>query len=148
MVLNYNFLSGTDSWSATNSSGSVTDGILTCTATAAQGYYRQKLPIIKGHKYYIKSRVKADSNQVKLYLDARYYPHAGTNNYQVISAVLEAYNTGNIGFGVRDYRSSDWTPFYIDYSMAWDLTATFGEGREPGIEWCNAHLTLDNPKCI
>lgn len=135
----------TTGWTILNVSGSVSNGILSQTATAQYGGYVQQVSNKQGNKYYAKAYFKADSANVKLSCFGTEVAHSGNNQYQLLSVLGSPSTTGTVSTGVRDFRASSWTQVDVDYVMVVDLTALFGAGLEPtSLAVCDALFAYTN----
>lgn len=93
-------------------------------------------------KYYCQGKIKSTSNLVALafgnVVTTKY--HSGSGNYETISLIATATAVSQ-SINIRDTRSSGWDLVKGKEFMVVDLTTTFGVGKEPTLDWCDANLT-------
>lgn len=132
IVQNGNFASTTGWTAGTIKNGTVTNNILSATATAQNQFvanlFQQSGEPIVGHKMLYTMQVKADSNLVKLFCQGigTVQPHSGDGEFNTLSRIIEVSTTADKYIGVLDTRSSDWTEFQMKNAMVFDLTQMFG----------------------
>jgi hypothetical protein len=124
-------------WLRTYANATLTDGVLTYTATQTYGQCKQSIAqSVAGHYYWVKADIKADSPNVKIELvdqSSGVYTalaHSGSGNYEKLSGRIQINASGNLYVRVIDYRSSGYTAIEIKNVVVVDLTAAFTT-REP-----------------
>ncbi len=117
----------------------------------------QKIPMIAGHKYYIRAEVFFSASTVAR-RNTCYWPIAEPSvwNSQQLGLSLPANQWNLLGMisdrGAAGFSSGDYEfrldfdndrragQMWIDGVMVIDLTAAFGAGSEPSQGWCNTNL--------
>ncbi len=140
IVKNGNFVDIT-SWSFISATGVVSNNEMIFTASANYGQCRQNLgELVINNKYYIRAKVKTDSNKVQLVLykgstgDAyALKAHSGSSEYEELSFIATPTSTGNSYIRVLDNRTSAWDEIRLSEVMIVNLTEIFGAGKEPAI---------------
>ncbi|NLD46686.1 MAG: hypothetical protein GX660_05735 [Clostridiaceae bacterium] len=123
LVTNGDFSDGTTGWTLPSATGSVSDGIYSFTPTAQFGGLQQLTTITSGIKYYIISRIKASSGDIRLYIgvDEVYILSNETGSYETISGIIEpTINSPTIK--VKDFSSSSWTQIEVDYIFTFNIS--------------------------
>lgn len=135
---NGNFASN---WTYSNASGSVSNNVLTFTATATNGYTRANVKsgtVTNGHKYLGTIDVKCTSSaSLIIYFDpsannvSRIGKTFGTD-WETASIIWTSNTTGDNWYPrVYDNRASGWDAIQLRNAMIFDLTQMYGEGNEP-----------------
>ncbi|MBA1335842.1 MAG: hypothetical protein HPY66_1660 [Firmicutes bacterium] len=144
VVVNGNFADETwiNAWSTLFAVvNSIGDGIISFTATAANGSFLQlathSVPgaAVVGHKYFFAADVKAASNLVALSFGGTNVFHSGGGNFERLRGIFTATATDN-GVAIKDTRTSGWNMIQAKNIHGYDLTAMFGVGNEPNIAQC------------
>lgn len=132
-LTNSDFSNGTTGWTAyTPNTLTVANGTGEFLATAQNSSLYQNGKVEADHVYYLRGKIKTESNLVSLTMGATYSTHSGNNTFENLSLVHKA--TAAHGGFVIDGRSSGWTPIYVDRMLLLDLTEIFGAGNEPTKE--------------
>jgi len=148
---NSEFATDYSSWTPTDiGTPTVTGGIVSFTAVAADGALEQAVTTISGHVYYFVARVNTNSADVKIAFDSTAIAHGASGDYEIIKGLLTASSTASTA-SVYDERTSSWTQILIDYFRVYDLTDIFGAGNEPSAAnfatwlaaYCDFRLNLD-----
>lgn len=106
-----------------------------------------------GHKYYFRAdAVKPDNTKtagIQLQLAASPYTAYGEDNretswdtWQTLSCIAEVESTASLYACLSVNRSDTTSGLYAYYTnvLLVDLTASFGSGNEPNLDWCNGHI--------
>lgn len=106
-----------------------------------------------GHKYYFRAdAVKPDNTKeagIQLQLVASPYTAYGEDNretswdtWQTLSCIAEVGSTASLYACLSVNRSDTTSGLYAYYTnvLLVDLTASFGAGNEPELEWCNENI--------
>jgi len=130
LITNGDFSNGTTSWTVRNiTTPTTTDGVVSFTALTQYGRLTYNaFNLTNTNKYYILSKIKADSSSVRLLsyngsTDVGVY-HSGSGEFEVLSHIITATQTTTNDFVIQviDYRTSGWTPIQVDYAYAYNLT--------------------------
>lgn len=116
-------------------------------------YSNSNPPQVKGHIYYGRCEMYQSSSGISSGMQI-YWPEAepsmGTSSYDSAKAgtwqiqsfrlIRNSWASGNqkFRFDVEQIKSPNYV--YIDGAMLIDLTATYGSGKEPTQEWCDANI--------
>lgn len=121
LVTKGDFSNGTTGWITVNiGTPTVTNGIVTFTATAINGILYQDISSVLNDKYYAITRIKASSNLVLLrFMNTNTFISISTD-WQLVSTIRLGVGVVS-GVGVRDARSSGWSPIEVDYIYAFNL---------------------------
>lgn len=128
--------------------------IVTNVATTGSTIWYTKSNAINGHKYYCSINMKSDTNKdfMNILIDGTFSTrkyHSGNGQYEFLSAVITMDNSAggtNISLIALSCDSAGArTDTRIKFATFCDLTATFGAGKEPSIEWMDSLLkTMNN----
>lgn len=155
LVANGNFSNGTTGWTAIASSHSVTNKILSNTGsgTAAQPYSYQSLNWKAANVYYISAIARvtnANCLALSLSQDATEIVSQATptqNSWYKLSGLLTASADASAHIRVRhryaDAATANGKVMEVDgnYGVTViNLTAIFGAGLEPSLEWCDKNI--------
>lgn len=172
-VANGNFANGTTGWNAANSSITASNNTLSNTGNggSANPYFKTSNTIIAsvhGKKIYSKARVRVtNANCLSISFALRYgttnFPTAAYGNPQINNPVqnqwynissIVALNSSDTGFSsdcivltqhsYADSATANGKVMEVQQAMAVDLTAIFGSGNEPDIDWCDANISYVN----
>ena len=138
LLTNGNFTS-TSGWSHNGASFSVASNVAQFVANSQyDAVYRSDVSITNGHIYYVCETAKAPSASTSFYLTDGTSVVASSGfltvgEYAFISVRGTATHTSSSGrmHVMGDNRSSGFNTIYAKYASVIDLTACFGEGREP-----------------
>lgn len=113
---------------------------------------------IYGHKYYGREYIKTDGQLDAA--DCRFELCGAVNgaekayvfgwnrgnypDWTIISNVVTIDHDTTDTFGIRTFTVSGTTTAWVDGVIVIDLTATFGAGKEPSKEWCDANIPFFN----
>ena len=125
----------TTNWSAYNSNETVTDNVLTFTATAQYGGVKQLFPLLKSHKYLYMFEAKASASASltatigdDYYFTATKQKTISTSwaSYAVMLTTSTSVYSASAYFGFRNDAGSNWATFDVRNTNFIDLTAMFG----------------------
>lgn len=109
-------------WTTASASLNINNGIAGILATAQfGGLVKVPSPVISGNYYYIVTKIKSDSNQVRLLFGSSSKPHSGNNQYEMLS--LKHLSTASHSSLTADFRSSLWTTYYVDYIKLYNMNS-------------------------
>ena len=112
-------------WSKTNATLSASGNIATITLTAENGYVRNIIPMISGHKYLCMLDIKGVSGIIYVF-NVEFANYVGTGNWVTLSNIYNATSTGNHYLQLRSQETSDFQPFNVRNVRYFDLTQMFG----------------------
>lgn len=162
LVTNGNFANGTAGWMANGSVLSVNANIMSVTGNGTfqdvNIYQNTSIPFVAGKKYYIRAKIKVTNascanaviHAYTLFLGSFVFAIAAKVNpvqnteYVLSNVYTMATNIGNLCIALRHYYADAATAagkvMEVQNVIAIDLTATFGPGNEPTLEWCDANI--------
>ncbi len=115
------------------------------------GYIYQDMSLNEQHVYYMDVLCNNPTESVLDYgiADAQggYTFSVGkTNGMQRFSTLYVPESSGvfRIVLGQGELPEEENIAVYTEYAAVMDLTATFGAGKEPGINWCRENIYYDN----
>lgn len=150
VLANSNFTSASG-WQASNKTAA--GNIFTWRANFQLDQMLGYFPSLLGHKYYFRAQVQAASPNVALH--AASLPsstqgsnqkvlksHTGAGGWEVLSGVasMTPPKADQSAFVIQDNSASGWADIKVRYAVVIDLTATFGQGREPSAAEMDALL--------
>lgn len=118
-------------------------------------YLSQPISVVNGHLYYMRGRghtngyaATAQTIAFDFYLSGGFRISVAPGEIKLLSQILKFDGTTGIhDFNVNFDQSTEWT--YLDGMLIVDLTASFGVGNEPSLEWCDVNLDyFDGSKLI
>lgn len=118
-------------------------------------YLSQPISVVNGHLYYMRGRghtngyaATAQTIAFDFYLSGGFRTSVAPGEIKLLSQILKFDGTTGIhDFNVNFDQSTEWT--YLDGMLIVDLTASFGMGNEPSLEWCDVNLDyFDGSKLI
>ena len=120
----------TSNWGIYGATGSITDGIVSMTATEQYGSCVQvNVPVIANHKYFMSCDMflTSDTNDVSLnlyYADKALKPL--TSGWHHLQDIVTVSTSANVDFRVIDNRASGWDEIKAKNIILIDLTQWFG----------------------
>lgn len=125
-IVNDGNFSSPNNWGETNATKSIENNELTMLATGTGGRVHTTINVIKGHKYFLKALIKADTRSVGILIPGTpSIKCSGRNVYEIVCGFAEATITGETTFRIVDLRSSGWTEIKIKNVVVIDVTASF-----------------------
>ena len=152
-ISNGDFSNGATGWSGARTSRTVTDGVMTVTATGTAAAASSNIyaicseQAIPGHKYFLSAEVKTPSDPVKMYCRGTADQFAETtmlgewNHISAISTGASATNRNIIFLRFTKPTTYPGDTYQIRNAFAVDLTQMFGAGNEPAADSCRDIFT-------
>ncbi len=146
LMKNGNFASGTVGWWPNNATISVSDNVLSITATNRWGYVNVEFNGIAktGHKYYLSAKCKlssvGDFFRIGLGSPASFSSQGvfttssgvGTSDFSRMDCIgTYTGESESAWLVIMDWRADGWDTCYFKDVMLFDLTQMFGAGNEP-----------------
>jgi len=128
LITNGNFSDGTIGWTTSNiATSSVSSGVVSFTATAANGRIFKITTNQVGDKIYAAARLKVNSSDVTLMafdIGAQYSSifHSGSGNYELLSVLGTVLNLTTDVLGINDARTSGWTEINVDFIYEFNIS--------------------------
>lgn len=123
LLVNGDF-NNTSTWMYVSSTGSISSGIASLTATSTNGRLRQTITRTINEKYYIVSNFKSNSNLVGISSQTGVQKfHSGSNLFETNSFVLTSTSTTAWELAIQDNRTSNWSTIEVNYFYTYNMTS-------------------------
>jgi uncharacterized repeat protein (TIGR02543 family) len=144
LVTNGDFSDGTTGWSLISVTGSVLNGIYSFTATETNGRLVQSISITQNDKIYYNSRIKTNSNNVKVATDGiNLVAHTGSGNFENLSKIATITYGSVFQLQIRDFRTSAWTEIQVDYAYVFNISTLISNKQYSPISNTTFDLMTD-----